>query len=151
MKQDNLKFTNNYTQKVPIITGIIFCISLIYILFNLNKLSGVYDTTVYTTIITITGTIFLTSLITALNKFKSENLSIIKIETYKACSKERLHFNREMCKMMKEFGLRQEDIELMEQSSDLDEFMDEAKDSVMDSINSRIANASEEIEKVEVI
>lgn len=144
-KTDNdLKFTNEYSKKIPIVTGIIFffCLAMSFV----SPMNTVVDASIGVAAITVSGSIFGTSLVWVLKKFAMENAFILKLEIFKQSSKERLKYNEAMIKLMKKYHMTREDIEDIEEGSFMDEMNEESLDSLQETVNSSIETATEEIE-----
>ena len=144
MKNDELKFTNEYSKKIPIVTGIIFffCLMVSFV----TPMTSVIDASIGVAAITISGSIFGTSVVAALKKFSLENAYILKLEMFKQSSRERLKYNESMLKLMKKYNVTKEDVGEIEEDSFMDEMNDETLDSLQNLVNTSIENNSEEIE-----
>lgn len=148
--QDKIKFerepnyTTAYSRKLPIITGIIF---IFCIVVGLTKdCTNALDTSVSVTAITVSGGIFGSTLIYFLKKAQSENTFILKMKLYKCASEERYNFNSRMMELKAKYNMSDDDVQEIENNSSLDEFTDEALESVENSVNEAMNEATETVE-----
>ena len=127
-----------YSKILPLITFGLFCGCVIKC-FSVD-ISTAYDLSVYATIITVSGTLCLTSVVWYLKNSQAEKVAKIKSETYKVISEERFKYNEKMLKLKSKYKCSEDEIFDIENDSPLDELEQDA----MESMNSSIDNAMED-------
>lgn len=138
IKKNDKKFT--YSKIQVLITGLIFitCISFAAYLYISGKITDAFDTTAIVTMITVSGAIFGSNLCWYSKKAASENHYKLRMSLFVDSAKVRLDYNENMMKLMKKYNMTQEDINIINESGDLDEMMDSSlQDVVCDLDNTR--------------
>lgn len=117
------------------VTGFLFISSLALIIILLNFNQTAYDTAIYGTIVAVTGAIFGSNLCWYSKKSTYENQYKLRMSMYEDTVNQRLYFNEEMMKLMKKYEMTDYDIEKINNSGDIDEFMDDALSSAKDKLD----------------
>jgi hypothetical protein len=127
-----------YSKLIVLITAIIFivCLLLSFYAFLTSTVDNVIDTTVLVTAITVSGGIFGSNLCWYSKKAAGENNYKLRMALYKDSTETRLKYNEEMMKLMKEYDISEEDIEKINDSTDIDDMMDNA-------LNDTVSNLDE--------
>lgn len=133
-----------YSKFIPLCTFILFCIVL-YNEFRID-FSLMSDVAVHSTIVTVTGSLCLTSIVWYLKNSQAEKVAHIKADTFRVASQERLKYNKAMFELRKEYRYTDEDIESVESDSPMDDFENEALSSLNDSIDSAMDEATSSID-----
>ena len=139
--------TNNkfqYSKILPLITFILFCGCIIRC-FCID-ISNAYDLSMYIAIITSSGTLCLTAVVWYLKNSQAEKVARIKADTYRIASEERYKYNEKMLKLQSEYNYTDEEIYDVENDSPLDEFEQDALNSMSSSVDSAMDEATESIE-----
>lgn len=90
MKEKKEKQKIQYSKQLPVFTGIIFICCLVRA-FTMD-FSNYMDLTVYATIITVSGSIFGSTIVWYMKKAQVENNVKLKIELYKTAFQEQLKY-----------------------------------------------------------
>lgn len=133
-----------YSKIITLLTFILFCGCVIKC-FRMD-ISTVYDLSLYATIITTSGALCLTSVVWYLKNSQAEKVANIKANTYKIISDEQYEYNRKMLELKSMYRYTDEDIMNIEDSSLLDELVEEALHSMNSSIDSAMEEATSSIE-----
>lgn len=133
-----------YSKILPIITGIIFIGTLIKG-FTMD-FGAVMDTTFYVSGLTISGGLFGSAIISYLRKAQLENVQKIKGNIYSLATTERLRFIEESYKLKIKYGMTDSDIEEAEMISPMDEFENDALNSMSLTGDMAMDEASEKVE-----
>lgn len=133
-----------YSKIITLLTFILFCGCIIKCF--LTDISGVYDLSVYVTIITSSGALCLTSIVWYLKNSQAEKVARIKADTYKIISKERYEYNKKMLKLKSQYRYTEEEICDIENNSPLDELEYDALSSMNASIDLAMDEAASPIE-----
>lgn len=134
-----------YSKILPIVSLILFAICL-YEGFCAD-FSSVVDVSFYVTAITISGSLTATSFIFYLRKAQQENCVTLKTEMYRVASTERIRYNEKMMMLKKKYEMTDEDISEIESRSPMDDFEQNALDSINDTINQAQMEADTLVEK----
>ena len=138
MKREEYKEKRFTTSKLHVIaTGTIFTIVMILVilLYLTGKIDNTFDTTAIVTMITVTGGIFGSTLVWYSKKAASENHYKLRMALYRDAAATRLEFNEEMLKLKQKYEANDEDIEAIENQSDMDEMMDSALQSTISELD----------------
>ena len=133
-----------YSKILPLITFALFSGCVIKC-FSVD-ISTAYDLSVYATIITVSGTLCLTSVVWYLKNSQAEKVARIKSETYKVISEERFKYNEKMLELKRKYKYTEEEIWDIENNSPLDELEQDALNSLNSSIDSAMEEATAPIE-----
>lgn len=133
-----------YSKIITMLTFILFCGCVIKC-FRMD-ISTLYDLSLYATIITTSGALCLTSVVWYLKNSQAEKVANIKANTYKIISDEQYEYNRKMLELKSMYKYTDEDIINIEDSSLLDELVEEALHSMNSSIDSAMEEATSSIE-----
>ena len=133
-----------YSKILPLITFVLFC-GCVLKCFSVD-LSNAYDLSMYITIITTSGTLCLTSVVWYLKNSQAEKVARIKADTYRIASEERYKYNEKMLKLKSEYKYTDEEVFDVENDSPLDEFEQDALNSMSCSVDSAMDEATESIE-----
>ena len=127
-----------YSKLIVLITAIIFivCLLLSFYAFLTSTVDNAIDTTVLVTSITVSGGIFGSNLCWYSKKAAGENNYKLRMALYKDSTETRLKYNEEMMKIMKKYDISEEDIEKINDSTDIDDMMDNA-------LNDTVSNLDE--------
>lgn len=115
-------------------SGLIFVGTLIFVV-NSPMSTDPYGTTVMVALLTITGTIFATISVWYSKKAASENHYKLRMNLFRDAAEVRLKYNQEMMKTMKRLGFTEEDMCKVNETGDMDEFMDNALGDVVSDLD----------------
>ena len=127
------------TSKLHVIaTGIIFVSTMIFamILYLSSNIDSTFDTAAVVTMITVSGSIFGSTLCWYSKKAASENHYKLRMALYRDSAVTRLAFNKEMMKMKQKYEMTDEDIADIEANGEADEMMDSALSSAIENLDS---------------
>ena len=127
------KIKVQYSKILPCITLIVF-IGCLICGFTADFTTMV-DVSFYVTSATISGTAFVTSIVFYYRKAQAENSIKLKTSLYETSCEMRLKYNAEMMKLQHQFNMTNDEVRDMEEGSVMDEFEQEALDSVKYSID----------------
>lgn len=130
-----------FSKVLPIISSVILFLCLYW-----AATCDVEDTTTIAVIVSGAFTFALTTNVFYMRNSQAEKVANIRANTYKIASQERLNYNKEMMLFMKENGFTQSDIEMVEVDSPMDEFENNALDSLSSSVDSAMEDATTPIE-----
>lgn len=133
-----------YSKLLAITVIIVYVATLIYTL-----VSGV-DTTVAMTALTVSGSIALTTIIFYMKNSWVEKTARVKLDIVKETAKNRLDYNKKMLLFLKENGLSREQLDEVEMDSVIDDIDNNSVDSLNNSIDSTLDEASSDIESYTV-
>ena len=134
-----------YSKILPIVSLILFAVCL-FEGFT-TDFSTIVDVSFYVTAITISGSLTATSFIFYLRKAQQENCVTLKTEMYRVASSERIKYNEKMMALKKKYEIDDEDISDIEIGSMMDEFEQDALESINNTINQAQMEADTMIEK----
>lgn len=138
----NKKSKTQYSKILPLLTGFLFAIVIIYsMLFNQD---GMNNSMIYITAITTSGGCFGASIIWYMKKSQVENVSMHKKDLYKTISEEQINYAREMMKLQTEFNVSKEQIDSINFESQLDELKDDSIRDMQNTINNAMSDAESE-------
>ena len=138
MERDQYKEKTFTTSKLHVIsTGIIFVVTMIFvaILYLTGKIADGFDTAAIVSMITVSGSIFGSTLVWYSKKAAAENQFKLRIALYHDAAVTRLNFNEEMMKLKQKYDMSDEDIEEIESDGEADEMMDSALTSVIEGLD----------------
>ena len=124
--KDNEKKNLTWSKIWLLITGLIFCGILVTSFVSIIIMKEtVFDTTIFVTSITVSGSIFGSNLCWYSKKATSENHYKLRISMYEDIINDRLYFNEEMMKLKKKYNMTEEDVDDIDNSGEIDELMDD--------------------------
>lgn len=129
-----------YSKIITVITCILFVVFTMIALF-LNV-----DSSVAMTAIGCAGGVFGSSVIFYLRKSQQENTYKIRISSYEESVKQRLYFNEQMMILKKKYDMTDEDVDNIENQSDMDDMMNDAFSSMKNGIDEAEADSSTPID-----
>ena len=133
-----------YSKLITLLTFLLFC-GCVVRCFCMD-VSNAYDLSIYAAIITTSGALCLTSVVWYLKNSQAEKVARIKAETYKIISDERYNYNKRMLELKSKYDYSEEDVYEVEENSPLDELEQDALDSMNESIDSAMDEATSSIE-----
>ena len=135
MKKHNLEFS----KALIFVCGAIFIGTLLFCLTR--DYTTIIDTAFYVSAITISGSVFLTSVVNYLKKAQAENAYKIQNRMYENVMKVRLSYNEEMLKLRQKYNVPQEEIGEIEMESPIDDMSDTALSNMQNAIENSISDA----------
>ena len=152
MKNHEKKFT--YSKIQVFITGVIFLSSILVVayLYISGKITDAFDTTAIVAIITASGSIFGSNLCWYSKKAASENQYKLRMSLFADSARVRLDYNEKMMLLMKKYNMSQEDIDIINESGDSDDFMESSIQDVVTGLDTAkdIADSENTIETFNV-
>jgi hypothetical protein len=106
----------------------------------------VYDTTIYVTAITISGGIFGVCLKSYMSKSKAENIYKIQRTMYEDIMNIKLSYNESMMKLIKQYQLTQDDIDMNDNISPINNGIDDVLNDMKENINNHLYDTKTEDE-----
>ena len=106
----------------------------------------VYDTTIYVTAITISGGIFGVCLKSYMSKSKAENIYKIQRTMYEDIMNIKLSYNESMMKLIKQYQLTQDDIDMNDNISPINDGVDDVLNDMKENINNHLYDTKTEDE-----
>jgi len=105
MKHNSKKQKNapQYSKVLVLITGLVFAVSLAFCLTR--DISNVYDVSLYTVAITVTGGVFGSAIIWYEKKAQAENVSKIQLQHIKDVAKVEFDVYEKKVRLQKELGI----------------------------------------------
>lgn len=133
-----------YSKLLPLFTGIIFACCLLKV-FTMD-FSNYVDLTAYATAITVSGSIFGTTIVWYMKKAQVENNVKLKIELYKTAFQEQLKYKEQMFIIKNKYLLNNEEFAEMEMDNPLSGLGEEIYASIEDTINTSQCEAESTVE-----
>lgn len=124
-----------YSKGLPIITGIIFIITLIVCIICINANQNIMDTAVMVTAISVTGAIFGSCLVWYFKKAGSENQYKLRMSMYEDVVNQRLYFTEEMLKLRLKYCASEDDIAEIDAIGEIDDLMEETFQNMNNKMN----------------
>lgn len=112
----------------------------------ITNFTQVYDTTVYVTAITISGGIFGVCLKSYMSKSKAENIYKIQRTMYEDIMNIKLSYNESMMKLIKQYQLTQDDIDMNDNISPINNGIDDVLNDMKENINNHLYDTKTEDE-----
>jgi hypothetical protein len=131
-----------YSKILPIISLVLFCIVLAKTMCV--DYTDYFDTAVYVSAVTVSGGIFGMIVKSYNSKAKAENVSRIQQAMYHDTMKTRLWYNEQMCKIKKEYGLTDSDIQEIEDKSPIDDISEEQVNEMKQTLDNFASDSKEE-------
>ncbi len=103
-----------------------------------------YDISVYVTAITVSGGIFGVCLKSYMSKSKAENIYKVQKNMYEDIMDIKLYYNEEMMKLIQKYNLNQEDINMADNTSYIDNGVDNIVGDMQESINNHLYDTKTE-------
>lgn len=103
-----------------------------------------YDISVYVTAITVSGGIFGACLKSYMSKSKAENIYKVQKTMYEDIMDIKLYYNEEMMKLIQKYNLNQEDINMADNTSYIDNGVDNIVGDMQESINNHLYDTKTE-------
>lgn len=98
----------------------------------------VYDTTVYVTAITISGSIFGVCLKSYMSKSKAENIYKIQKTIYEEIMNIKLQYNEAMMKLVQKYQITQNDIDMVDIDSPINDGVNDILSDMKENINNHL-------------
>lgn len=106
--------------------------------------SQLYDISVYVTAITVSGGIFGVCLKSYMSKSKAENIYKVQKTMYEDIMDIKLYYNEEMMKLIQKYNLNQEDINMVDNTSYIDNGIDNIVGDMQENINNHLYDTKTE-------
>lgn len=103
-----------------------------------------YDISVYVTAITVSGGIFGVCLKSYMSKSKAENIYKVQKNMYEDIMDIKLYYNEEMMKLIQKYNLNQEDINMADNTSYIDNGVNNIVGDMQESINNHLYDTKTE-------
>ena len=100
--------------------------------------TSVYDTTVYVTAITISGGIFGVCLKAYMSKSKAENIYKVQKTMYEDIMDIKLKYNQQMMKLIHEYQISQDEIDINDMSNPISEGVDSIISDMKENVNNHL-------------
>ena len=100
--------------------------------------TSVYDTTVYVTAITISGGIFGVCLKAYMSKSKAENIYKVQKTMYEDIMDIKLKYNQQMMKLIHEYQISQDEIDINDMSNPISEGADSIISDMKENVNNHL-------------
>ena len=107
---------------------------------------SVYDTTVYVTAITISGGIFGVCLKAYMSKSKAENIYKVQKTMYEDIMDIKLKYNQQMMKLIQEYQITQDEIDMNDMSNPISEGVDSIISDMKENVNNHLYDTKTEDE-----
>lgn len=127
-----------FSKVLTILSFIIFVWTL-YCGFSAS-FNQLYDISVYVTAITVSGGIFGVCLKSYMSKSKAENIYKVQKTMYEDIMDIKLYYNEEMMKLIQKYNLNQEDINMADNTSYIDNGIDNIVGDMQESINNHLCD-----------
>ena len=108
--------------------------------------TSVYDTTVYVTAITISGGIFGVCLKAYMSKSKAENIYKVQKTMYEDIMDIKLKYNQQMMKLIQEYQISQDEIDMNDMSNPINEGVDSIISDMKENVNNHLYDTKTEDE-----
>ena len=108
--------------------------------------TSVYDTTVYVTAITISGGIFGVCLKAYMSKSKAENIYKVQKTMYEDIMDIKLKYNQQMMKLIQEYQISQDEIDMNDMSNPISEGVDSVISDMKENVNNHLYDTKTEDE-----
>ena len=138
MKEPKIQFSKLLTMSALIL--------FIWALFQgfSTDFTQAYDTTVYVTAITISGGIFGVCLKSYMSKSKAENIYKVQKGMYEDIMKIKLSYNESMMKLNQQYNMTQNDIDMMDSDSPINDGVETILSDMRENINNHIYDTKQE-------
>lgn len=129
--------------KILTILSFIMFVWTLYCGFSAS-FNQLYDISVYVTAITVSGGIFGVCLKSYMSKSKAENIYKVQKTMYEDIMDIKLYYNEEMMKLIQKYNLNQEDINMADNTSYIDNGVDNIVGDMQESINNHLYDTKTE-------
>ena len=129
--------------KILTILSFIMFVWTLYCGFSAS-FNQLYDISVYVTAITVSGGIFGVCLKSYMSKSKAENIYKVQKTMYEDIMDIKLYYNEEMMKLIQKYNLNQEDINMADNTSYIDNGIDNIVGDMQESINNHLYDTKTE-------
>lgn len=133
-----------YSKFVHISSLVIFISVLAYSLTSNGD--GMYNTIIYTTAITVSGTLCALTVVWYLKKSQVENVYKLQMGLVESISKNEIETTREKLHIKKEYGVTDFDLEEISNSSSLDEFKNKSIADIQSQLDDAMNDAKSPVE-----
>jgi membrane protein insertase Oxa1/YidC/SpoIIIJ len=129
--------------KILTILSFIMFVWTLYCGFSAS-FNQLYDISVYVTAITVSGGIFGVCLKSYMSKSKAENIYKVQKTMYEDIMDIKLYYNEEMMKLIQKYNLNQEDVNTADNTSYIDNGVDNIIGDMQESINNHLYDTKTE-------
>jgi membrane protein insertase Oxa1/YidC/SpoIIIJ len=129
--------------KILTILSFIMFVWTLYCGFSAS-FNQLYDISVYVTAITVSGGIFGVCLKSYMSKSKAENIYKVQKTMYEDIMDIKLYYNEEMMKLIQKYNLNQEDVNMADNTSYIDNGVDNIIGDMQESINNHLYDTKTE-------
>lgn len=129
--------------KILTILSFIMFVWTLYCGFSAS-FNQLYDISVYVTAITVSGGIFGVCLKSYMSKSKAENIYKVQKTMYEDIMNIKLYYNEEMMKLIQKYNLNQEDVNMADNTSYIDNGVDNIIGDMQESINNHLYDTKTE-------
>ena len=98
----------------------------------------VYDTTVYVTSITVSGSIFGLCLKSYMSKAKAENIYKVQHGMYEDIMNIKLKYNERMMQLTQEYQMTQSDVDMMDMDSPINDGVNDIMNDMRENVNNHL-------------
>jgi len=109
-----------------------------------TNFSEILDTTVYVTSITVSGSIFGMCVKSYMSKAKAENIYKVQRTMYEDIMKVKLQYNEEMMKLNKRYNVTQDEIDVIDLLSPINDGVDSVLSDMKENINNHLYDTKTE-------
>ena len=129
--------------KILTILSFIMFVWTLYCGFSAS-FNQLYDISVYVTAITVSGGIFGVCLKSYMSKSKAENIYKVQKTMYEDIMDIKLYYNEEMMTLIQKYNLNQEDVNMADNTSYIDNGVDNIIGDMQESINNHLYDTKTE-------
>lgn len=130
---------NNKVQFSKILTILSVVLFIWCLLEGFNTHFGeVYDTTVYVTSITVSGSIFGLCLKSYMSKAKAENIYKVQHGMYEDIMNIKLKYNERMMQLTQEYQMTQSDVDMMDMDSPINDGVNDIMNDMRENVNNHL-------------
>jgi hypothetical protein len=130
---------NNKVQFSKILTILSAVLFIWCLLEGFNTHFGeVYDTTVYVTSITVSGSIFGLCLKSYMSKAKAENIYKVQHGMYEDIMNIKLKYNERMMQLTQEYQMTQSDVDMVDMDSPINDGVNDIMNDMRENVNNHL-------------
>lgn len=130
---------NNKVQFSKILTILSVVLFIWCLLEGFNTHFGeVYDTTVYVTSITVSGSIFGLCLKSYMSKAKAENIYKVQHGMYEDIMNIKLKYNERMMQLIQEYQMTQSDVDMVDMDSPINDGVNDIMNDMRENVNNHL-------------
>jgi membrane protein insertase Oxa1/YidC/SpoIIIJ len=130
---------NNKVQFSKILTILSVVLFIWCLLEGFNTHFGeVYDTTVYVTSITVSGSIFGLCLKSYMSKAKAENIYKVQHGMYEDIMNIKLKYNERMMQLTQEYQMTQSDVDMVDMDSPINDGVNDIMNDMRENVNNHL-------------